>query len=135
MSRRPRPWLACALWRGRRAGRDVVLRRGASDPKTLREDVALQFLRGDGIEIGALDFPLRLPRGARVRYVDHLDGPGLRETHGNTLREGRPLVVPDVVDDGARLAIPTSAFRTSSSPRLQSHHFANHRFANMRIRN
>jgi SAM-dependent methyltransferase len=28
----------------------------------------------------------------------------LRETYSGTLREGRPLVAPDVVDDGARLA-------------------------------
>src|SRR5207244_3598621 len=55
-------------------------------------------------EIGALDFPLRLPRGARVRYVDHLDEAGLREAHAQTLRAGRPLVVPDIVDDGERLA-------------------------------
>jgi len=45
------PWLAHALWRARRAGRDMVPRRGASDRKTIREDVALRFLKGDGIEI------------------------------------------------------------------------------------
>lgn len=83
----------------------MVLRRGLSDRKTIRGDVALRFLRGDGIEIGALDFPLRLPRGTQVRYVDYLDETGLRGVHSSTLREGRPLVVPDVVDDGARLAL------------------------------
>jgi SAM-dependent methyltransferase len=87
-----------------RDGRDLLLQRGANDRKTLREDIALQFLAGDGIEIGALDFPLRLPRGARVRYVDYLDEPGLRETYEHTLRAGRPLVAPHIVDDGARLA-------------------------------
>ena len=39
-----------------------------------------------------------------VRYVDYLDEAGLREGYNRTLREGRPLVLPDVVDDGARLA-------------------------------
>jgi hypothetical protein len=29
---------------------------------------------------------------------------GLREAYSSTPREGRPLVAPDVVDDGARLA-------------------------------
>jgi SAM-dependent methyltransferase len=82
----------------------MVLRRGTPDRKTIREDIALRFLREEGIEIGALDFPLRLPRGTRVRYVDYLDATGLRETHDSTLREGRPLIAPDVVDDGARLA-------------------------------
>jgi predicted SAM-dependent methyltransferase len=80
-----------------------VLRRGLSDRNTTRKDVALRYLRGAGIEIGALDYPLRLPRGARVRYVDCLDELGLRQVHNTTLQEGRPLVVPDVVDDGARL--------------------------------
>jgi predicted SAM-dependent methyltransferase len=95
--------LVYAVQRGRREARDVVLRHGSSDRNTIRKDVAVRFLRGDGIEIGALDFPLRLPRGARVRYVDHLDEAGLRSVHRDTLSAGRPLVVPDVVDDGARL--------------------------------
>jgi predicted SAM-dependent methyltransferase len=99
-----------------------VLRRGASDRKTIREDVALQFLRGEGIEIGALDFPLRLPRGARIRYVDYLDGVGLREAYSNTLREGRPLVVPDVVDDGARLA----SFADASLDFVVANHMLEH---------
>lgn len=103
------PRLRYAAGRGRREARDIVLSSGPRDRKTIREDVALRFLRGDGIEIGALDFPLRVPRHARVRYVDYLDEPGLRELHGDTLREGRPLVVPDIVDDGARLASFTDA--------------------------
>jgi predicted SAM-dependent methyltransferase len=104
MNRGLQPGLTHALRRARRAGRDMVLRRGACDPKTIREDVALRYLKGDGIEIGALDYPLRLPREAQVRYVDYLDGPDLRKAHSSTLRAGRPLVTPDVVDDGARLA-------------------------------
>jgi predicted SAM-dependent methyltransferase len=81
----------------------MVLRRGSSNRDTVRKDVAARFLHGDGIEIGALDYPLRVPRGARVRYVDYLDEAGLRRVHGETLAAGRPLVAPDVVDDGARL--------------------------------
>jgi SAM-dependent methyltransferase len=104
MDRRLRPWLTYVFQRGRREARDLVLQRGVSDPKTIREDVALRYLKGDGIEIGPLDYPLRLPREARVRYVDYLDAAGLREAYSGTLRAGRPLVAPDVVDDGARLA-------------------------------
>jgi SAM-dependent methyltransferase len=100
---RLRSRLVYVLQRARREARDRVLRRGMSDHKTIRADVALRFLRGNGIEIGALDFPLRLPRGAQVLYVDYLDEAGLREVHSSTLRQERPLVVPDVVDDGARL--------------------------------
>jgi SAM-dependent methyltransferase len=108
--------------RGQREARDMMLRHGASDRKTIRADVALRFLRGDGIEIGALDFPLRLPRGARVRYVDYLDEAGLRVTYSQTLREGRPLVVPDVVDDGARLA----SFPDASLDFIVANHMLEH---------
>jgi SAM-dependent methyltransferase len=104
-----RSWLSYAVRRSEREARDVVLRRGLSDRNTIRADVALRFLQGEGIEIGALDFPLRLPRGARVRYVDYVDEAGLREAHSGTLRAGRPLVAPDVVDDGARLGSFTDA--------------------------
>ena len=37
-----------------------------------REAVAGIFLRGDGIEIGALHQPLRMPAAARVKYVDRM---------------------------------------------------------------
>jgi SAM-dependent methyltransferase len=100
----------------------MVLSLGASDRKTIREDVALRFLRGEGVEIGALDFPLRLPRGARVRYVDYLDATGLREAYGSTLREGRPLIVPDVVDDGARL----NSFADASLDFVVANHMLEH---------
>lgn len=102
-------WPVYVFRRAKREIRDMVLRRGAADRNTVRKDVALRSLRGNGIEIGALDFPLRLPRGARVRYVDHLDEARLRDVHSRTLSEGRPLVVPDVVDDGARLGSFTDA--------------------------
>ena len=45
----------------------------------------MRFLRGTGIEIGALDFPLRVPPGAQVSYVDYLDGICLREAYGRAL--------------------------------------------------
>ncbi len=101
--RQLQPRLRYMLLRGQREVRDAVLRAGLSDRKVIREDVALRYLRGDGIEIGALDFPLRVPRLAHVRYVDYLDEAGLREAHADTLSEGRPLVAPDVIDDGATL--------------------------------
>lgn len=107
---------------GRREARDMVLRRGISDRKTIREDAALWFLRGEGIEIGALDFPLRLPHGAKVRYVDYLDEAGLRETHSGTLRAGRSLIVPDVVDDGSRL----STFADDSLDFVIANHMLEH---------
>ena len=82
----------------------MVARRGASNRDDVRGDVAARYLRGEGIEIGALDIPLRMPRGASVRYVDYLDEAQLRATYSVNLRHGRPLVTPDVIDDGTRLA-------------------------------
>lgn len=103
-SRRLSAWLTYASRRSQRQVRDIVLRYGASDRKTIRADVALKYLQGEGIEIGALDFPLRLPNNAKVRYVDYINEAGLRKAHSRTLSAGRPLVPPDVIDDGARLA-------------------------------
>jgi SAM-dependent methyltransferase len=114
--------LSYVYWRAKRESRDVLLRRGAVDRKTVREDVALWFLRGEGIEIGALDFPLRVPREAHVRYVDYLGEHGLREVHNGTLQAGRPLVVPDIVDDGSRL----SSFADASLDFVVANHMLEH---------
>jgi len=116
-----RPWLIHGFRRGQRQARDIVLGR-TPDRKTIREDVALRFLRGEGIEIGALDFPLRLPRGARARYVDHLAEAGLREVYSTTLSQGRPLVVPDVVDDGSNLG----SFADASLDFVVANHMLEH---------
>ena len=37
-----------------------------------------QHLHGQGVEIGALNFPLKLPEGVRARYVDYLSTDELR---------------------------------------------------------
>jgi SAM-dependent methyltransferase len=86
----------------RREVRDRIL--GSDrDPKTFREDVALAYLRGSGIEIGALNFRLRVPRGVTVRYVDYLPADTLRDHHAHLIAAGQQLTFPDVVDDGERL--------------------------------
>jgi SAM-dependent methyltransferase len=67
-----------------------------------RRRLGRRYLRGSGVEIGALNEPLRLPRGARVRYVDRLATPALRERFPELA--GVDLVEVDVVDDGETLA-------------------------------
>jgi SAM-dependent methyltransferase len=67
-----------------------------------RDAIAVRFLRGDGLEIGALHNPLPVPSGARVRYVDRMPVSEL-ERHYPELR-GKALVPVDVIDDGERLA-------------------------------
>ena len=71
----------------------------------LRYLVARRYLGGEGIEIGALLLPLKVPRAARVRYVDRYTLAGLRE-HCPELA-AYTLVDPDIVDDGEVLTTLT----------------------------
>lgn len=82
--------------------RDWVLHYNRTQ-KTTREDVGSVYLCGSGIEIGALNFPLRVPRSVDVRYVDYLPMATLRSHHGHLLAAGQTLTMPDVVDDGEQL--------------------------------
>ncbi len=72
-----------------------------------RLSVADRHLRGRGLEIGALQDPMPLPRGATVRYVDIATTAALRRIHARKAR--RHLVDVDVVDDGERLATVADA--------------------------
>jgi predicted SAM-dependent methyltransferase len=67
-----------------------------------RAAIARRHIRGSGIEIGALHNPLRLPRGARVRYVDRMPVEELRRQYPEL--KGESLVDVDLIDDGERLA-------------------------------
>jgi predicted SAM-dependent methyltransferase len=64
--------------------------------------VADRYLKGHGLEIGALQDPMPLPRGAKARYVDIADTASLRAMYPRKKR--RHLVAVDIVDDGERLA-------------------------------
>ena len=92
------------LRRFRRAVRDRVARSGPPHYQATRDDLAFRYLRGDGIEIGALNQPLRVPSSARVTYVDHASADELEELYAREVStHGWPIVVPDVIDDGERL--------------------------------
>ena len=56
------------------------LRRTVDPARRRRREIAGRYLRGNGIEIGALHNPLDVPRSAHVRYVDHLAVDELRGT-------------------------------------------------------
>jgi SAM-dependent methyltransferase len=68
----------------------------------LHAAIAREYLRGRGVEIGALHNPVPVPRGVRVSYVDRMSKPDLL-THYPDL-PARRLVSVDVIDDGERLA-------------------------------
>jgi SAM-dependent methyltransferase len=85
-----------------------------------RRILAIRYLTGDGIEIGALHRPLQLPDGVRVRYVDRYDLAGLR-AHYPELAD-LSLVSVDIVDDGETLATIGSA----SLDFVVANHFIEH---------
>lgn len=66
-----------------------------------RDFIAKMYLRGNGIEIGALDYPLKVPKSARVEYVDRLPLSELKNVYPP--ERSRNFVPVDVVDDGEQL--------------------------------
>lgn len=71
------------------------------DP-SLRSSIARQYLSGDGIEIGALHSPLKVPSQAKVRYLDRMTVEQLKETYPELLEY--ELTEVDIIDDGETLA-------------------------------
>lgn len=69
----------------------------------IRRALSYNWLRGSGIEIGALHNPLGIfPEHARVTYVDRLDEGALREHYPELANEA--LVPVGIIDDGEKLA-------------------------------
>jgi O-antigen biosynthesis protein len=85
-----------------------------------RAQLAAEFLRGRGVEIGALHQPMPVPPGAGVTYVDRMTVEDLR-AHYPELAE-LPLTPVDVVDDGERLDM----FADESIDFLVANHFLEH---------
>ncbi len=85
-----------------------------------KRDRLASWLAGDGIEIGALHRPLRLPEGARVTYVDRLTVEQLRE-HYPELSEWN-LTPVDVIGSADDL----SAFTDASLDFVVANHLLEH---------
>lgn len=66
----------------------------------VREELAAKYLRGEGIEIGALNAPLPLPPGARARYVDQRTPAELSASD----YRGVGIKTPDIIADVETLA-------------------------------
>ena len=64
-------------------------------------EFAKKYLRGEGLEIGALHAPLSVSSRTRVVYVDRLSVSKLREHYPEL--GGCAFVTPDIIDDGERL--------------------------------
>ncbi len=106
--------------------RDVLLRAHHDNLWVTREDLARRYLRGTGLEIGALTAPLRVPPGVRVRYVDRFDREGvIREEGPHSIALGLdPATIPetDVIDDASTLATVAD----SSQDFVMAHHVLEH---------
>jgi SAM-dependent methyltransferase len=74
----------------------------ASYELTARKDLAARFLRGAGLEVGALQRRLEVPVHCSVTYVDRLTLADLR-AHYPELGD-QPVQKPDLIDDGETLA-------------------------------
>jgi SAM-dependent methyltransferase len=85
-----------------------------------REFLAETFIRGQGIEIGALHMPLRVPRSAKVKYVDRFSADDLRK-HYPELND-KEIVNVDIVTDGERL----DAIEDSTQDFVIANHFIEH---------
>jgi len=85
-----------------------------------RRKLAAAYLRGAGIEIGALDQPLPVPRSARVTYVDRMTAPDLRRQYPELA--ALALTRVDVVEDGETLR----SFGDGSQDFVIANHFIEH---------
>jgi predicted SAM-dependent methyltransferase len=85
-----------------------------------RLTIADRHLRGSGLEIGALQDPMPMPRRAKVRYVDIAPTEQLRAMYPRKAR--RHLVPVDVVDDGEKLA----TIADGSQDFVAANHFFEH---------
>jgi SAM-dependent methyltransferase len=91
-------------WRSRRAGSREAdeLARWRVIATKVRSFAAYRYIRGQGIEIGALHHPLETYHGAKVGYVDRLPTGKLRLEYPELADQ--TLVEVEQIDDGETLA-------------------------------
>jgi predicted SAM-dependent methyltransferase len=85
-----------------------------------RDAVAATYLKGNGIEIGALHNPLKVSERASVRYLDRMSVADLRGQYPELATEN--LVDVDIVDDGEHLGTVAD----ESQDFIIANHFVEH---------
>lgn len=85
-----------------------------------RDELAYRYIAGEGLEIGALNWPLDVPTWAKTRKLDRMTPAQLRE-HYPELAEVE-LAEVDVIDDGERL----ESIADGSQDFIVANHFLEH---------
>ena len=85
-----------------------------------RAALAAHYIKGSGIEIGALHEPLSLPAGVEVKYVDRLSRGDLYKHYPEL--GSYDLIEPDIISDGETL----SEFDDHSVDFIIANHFIEH---------
>jgi SAM-dependent methyltransferase len=92
-------------------------------PDNLREELAREYLRGSGLEIGAFSNPLYVPSSANVRYVDRWGTQELlAQVRDHPDYAGCACVPVDIIDDGQELA----TLEPESQDFIIANHFLEH---------
>ncbi|MCB0318148.1 MAG: hypothetical protein KDD56_05280 [Bdellovibrionales bacterium] len=92
------------------------------DPRAAwaRKYLAYKFLKGDGLEIGALHKPLAVSPGVTVKYVDRLSAKDLRNQYPEL--KDLKIINPDIVENGETLA----SVENESQDFIIANHFIEH---------
>jgi len=105
-------------------GKEATAQAGPADPPPVyidaRTELAARFLAGEGLEIGPLHLPLKMPAAARPRYVDRMGVDELRSEYPELA--GWDLTPVDVIDDGEALA----TIEPESQDFIVANHFLEH---------
>ncbi len=82
--------------------------------------LGFKYLKGQGIEIGALNAPLTTLPGTKVKYLDRLTISQLRQQYPEL--NSYPLVKTEILDDGETL----KTLKNNSLDFIVAHHFLEH---------
>lgn len=86
----------------------------------IRYELASRYLHGQGLEIGALHYPLKVPTDVTVQYVDRYSNADLRKQYPELSEQ--PFVPVSIVDDGEKL----TKVRAKSQDFIIANHFIEH---------
>lgn len=89
-------------------------------PPLSRREIAYRYLKGQGIEIGALAKPLPVPRRVQVKYLDRFPVAYLRQQYPELAKQ--KIIAPDILDDGETF----SSVKDQSQDFIIANHFIEH---------